>query len=201
MSNFHVTCCIMFLKFPKIYIFLQFCADVTNKSKYVEAVYIYASEVLHWAFLEIDIVYFTMIYCHISIWSWISIFWYLISMNCGSEHYKPYHFLKEYITNFQMNIYLHIKCFGSLRFLWDICLKMKKMHYFCQFKDHNSGRKYGNLTNDPNFSSSFWALSVYHILCNCKFSFIWSILVCKIPEFWTKDTNFRHTIIFFLKNE
>ena len=27
--------------------FLQFCADVTKKSKYVETIYIYASEGLH----------------------------------------------------------------------------------------------------------------------------------------------------------
>ena len=32
------------------------------------------------------------------------------------------------------------------------------MHFFGQFKDHNSGRKHGNQTNDPIFSSTFSAL-------------------------------------------
>ena len=32
------------------------------------------------------------------------------------------------------------------------------MHFFGQFKDHNSGRKHGNQTNDPIFSFTFSAL-------------------------------------------
>ena len=35
---------------------------------------------------------------------------------------------------------------------------MQKIYFFRQFKDHNSGRKHGNKTNDPIFSSTFSAL-------------------------------------------
>ena len=44
------------------------------------------------------------------------------------------------------------------------------MYNFRPFKDHNSGKKKGNLTNDPIFWFTFWALSV----CDIHFC-IWKI--------------------------
>ena len=63
-------------------------------------------------------------------------------MNGGSDPYKPYHFLKESNENFQMHIY--VNCFNRLRFLAEVSTKLQKMHFFGQFKNHNSGRKHGN---------------------------------------------------------
>ena len=59
------------------------------------------------------------------------------------------------------------------------------MHFFGQFKDHNSGRKHENQTNDPIFSSTFSALFVIFIFiiqngqnsfsCGPPFGLFWSV--------------------------
>ena len=54
---------VMVLKLSKKTQFLQFCADLSKKSKYIKGIYIYASERSRCAFSEIGIVYYTMIYC------------------------------------------------------------------------------------------------------------------------------------------
>ena len=56
------------------------------------------------------------------------------------------------------SIYIYVNCFNRLRFLAEVSTKLQKMHFFGQFKDHNSGRKHGNQTNDPIFSFTFFAL-------------------------------------------
>ena len=53
----------MVLKISKKVHFLQYCADLSKKSKPIEAVYIYASERSRYALSENGIVYFAMIYC------------------------------------------------------------------------------------------------------------------------------------------
>ena len=53
---------------------------------------------------------------------------------------------------------IYVNCFNRLRFLAEISTKLQKMHFFGQFKEYNSGRKHGNQTNDPIFSSTFSAL-------------------------------------------
>ena len=53
----------MILKMSKKVHFLQYCADLSKKSKSIEAVYIYASERSRYALSENGIVYFAMIYC------------------------------------------------------------------------------------------------------------------------------------------
>ena len=53
----------MVLKISKKVHFLQYCADLSKKSKSIEAVYIYASERSRYALSENGIVYFAMIYC------------------------------------------------------------------------------------------------------------------------------------------
>ena len=80
------------------------------------------------------------------------------------------------------------------------------MHFFRQFKDHNSGKENENYKNDPIFSSTFSALPA----CNIHFwiwkylklfsiSFVWSILICKIPQFFAKSYWFGQLIILFQK--
>ena len=43
-----------------------------------------------------------------------------------------------------------VNCFNTLRFLAETSTKLQKMHFFGQFKDHNSGRKYGNYSLGQN---------------------------------------------------
>ena len=92
-------------------------------------------------------------------------------MNGGSDGYKnPIIFSKTVIKTFRS---IYINCFNRLRFLAEVCTKLWKMHFFGQFKDHNSGRKHGNQTDDPSFSSTFSALlfqNQYPIFCCPPFS-------------------------------
>ena len=53
---------------------------------------------------------------------------------------------------------IYVNCFNRLRCLAEISTKLQKMHFFGQFKEYNSGRKHGNQTNYPIFSSIFSAL-------------------------------------------
>ena len=43
--------------------FLQFCADLSKKSKSVKAIYINASESPHYTLSENGVVYYAMTYC------------------------------------------------------------------------------------------------------------------------------------------
>ena len=53
----------MVLKLSKKCIFLQFYADLSEKSKSIEAIYIYASERSLYALSENGIVYYALTYC------------------------------------------------------------------------------------------------------------------------------------------
>ena len=73
-----------------------------------------------------------------------------------------------------------------------------------QFMGHGSGRKYGNSTNDPIFSSTFYTLIACEIISefekNSKFmSCLWSILACKVPQFLARSYQFGQLIILFQK--
>ena len=50
-------------------------------------------------------------------------------------------FWKTVIRTFRS---IYVNCFNRLRFLAEVSTKLQKMHFFGQFKDHNSGRKHGN---------------------------------------------------------
>ena len=63
---------------------------------------------------------------------------------------------------------IYVNYFNGLRFLAKINTKFQKMQILRQFKDHNSGCKYGNSTNDSIFLSAFSTLS----FCNIHFC-IW----------------------------
>ena len=88
--------------------------------------------------------------------------------------------------------WIEMNCFNIFRFIGEVRENLLKMHYFGQLKDHNSGKKKWNWTNDPIFF-------IYFLSSNCLwYSFLYlkiakihlhgvlllSILVCKIPEFW-----------------
>ena len=79
---------------------------------------------------------------------------------------------------------IYINCYRNLKFFADISKKLKKGHSFWQFKDHNSGAKYENKTNNPIcFSSpnclrtSFLHLKIFNI--HFHGVPLWSILVSK----------------------
>ena len=63
---------VMVIKLPKTVKFLQFCAELSKKSKSIKAIYIHASERSRYALSENGIFYYTMIYCFgdIRVWSW-----------------------------------------------------------------------------------------------------------------------------------
>ena len=70
------------------------------------------------------------------------------------------------------------------------------MHFFRQFKDHNPGRKHGNSTNDPIFSSTISTLTINNIsefekaqnslTCGSPFGSFWPV---KYLNFWPKATD------------
>ena len=86
---------------------------------------------------------------------------------------------------------IEINCLNIFRFLAEVNTNLLRMHYFGQFKDHNSGKIKGNYKNDPIFF-------IYFLISNCQwYSFLHlkiakthfhgvllsSILFGKIPEF------------------
>ena len=52
--------------------------------------------------------------------------------------------------------YINVNCFNILRFFVEVSSKLQRMHFFRQFKDHNSGTEHGNYTNDPVFFIYFF---------------------------------------------
>ena len=54
---------VMVLKLSKKVQFLQFCAELSKKSKSIKTIYIYASESSRCALSENGIVYYAMTYC------------------------------------------------------------------------------------------------------------------------------------------
>ena len=53
----------MVLKLSKKVHFMQFCADLSKKSRSVKTIYTYASERSHYALSENGFVYYAMTYC------------------------------------------------------------------------------------------------------------------------------------------
>ena len=49
---------------------------------------------------------------------------------------------------------MYINCY-SLRLFADISKELQKGHNFWQIKDHNSGRRYENKSNEASFFNSF----------------------------------------------
>ena len=94
---------------------------------------------------------------------------------------------------------IYVNSLDRLRFLDEVRTKFQKIHFIGQFQDHNSGRKHGNQTNDPMFSSNFSLLTVcniyfvylktvkvhFHVVLPLVHSF-WSITM---PQFWAKATD------------
>ena len=101
-----------------------------------------------------------------AIWSDIKIltvfFDFLIANISWTVAQTPIRHIIFWITVIKTSRSMHVNCFNPLRFLAEVSTKLQKIYFFGQFKDHNSGRKHRNL---------------------------WSILVCKISQFWAKTND------------
>ena len=146
---------VMILKLSKKVHFFNFVLTSAKKSKYVKAIYIYASETSRYALSENVIVYYAMTSCFedISVWNrrtllnfcWVSIVFDIlianISWTVAQTPINHIIFWKTVIKTFRS---IYVNCFNILRFLAEVSTKLQKIHFFGQFKDYNSGRKHGN---------------------------------------------------------
>ena len=171
---------VMVLKLSKKVHFLQFCADLSKKSKSIKAIYIYASERSRYALSENGIVYYAMTYCFgdISVWSrrillnfcWVSIFFDVLIVNISwTVAQTPINhsiFWKSVMRTFRC---IYVNCFNRLRFLAEVTTNCKK----CTFLDIlRTITQEGNMETrqmTPFFSSTFSVLTV----CNINFC-IWN---------------------------
>ena len=116
------------LNCPKKCIFCNFVVTSGRNLSLWKQIYIYASESSHYTLSQKDMVYRDMSHPNISetVRHTIinnTIFWKYVT--------RPFR-------------YIRVNCFNRIRFLADVSTKLKKMNFFRQFKDHNSGRKHGN---------------------------------------------------------
>ena len=115
-------------------------------------------------------------------------------MNVYSDPYKQYHFLKECNENFQMQ---YVNCFNKIRFLAEVSTKLQKMHFLYNLRTMTQEENMKTREMTSFFSCTFSALNIcnthFAIWKYSKFLFmrspLWSILVCKIPQFWAKSIN------------
>ena len=126
---------VMVLKLSKKVHFLQFCADLSKKSKSIKAIYIYASERSRYALSENGIVYCAMTYYFgdISVWSrrillnfcWVSIFFDVLIVNISwTVAQTPINhsiFWKSVMRTFRC---IYVNCFNRLRFLAEVSTKL-----------------------------------------------------------------------------
>ena len=145
---------VMVLTLSKKVQFLQFWADLSKKSRSIKAIYMHASGSSCYALSENGIFYYAITYCFrdISIWNWrmlnfcwVSIFFDILIANISwtvAQTPKNHSiFWKSVMRTFRC---IYVNCFNRLRFLAEVSTKLQKMHFFRQFKDHNSGREHGN---------------------------------------------------------
>ena len=132
---------VMVLKLSKKVHFLQFCADLSNKSRFIKAIYIYASERSRYALSEIGVVYYAMTYCFrgMSVWSrsilknfcWVSIFSDILISNISwMVAQTPINhsiFWKSVMRTFRC---IYVNCFNNLAFLLRSAENYKEFNFF-----------------------------------------------------------------------
>ena len=157
MSSFHVPLLSYApqIVFKKCIVSNFVLTSARNLSNFIKAIYIFASERSCYALSENGIVYCAMAYYlgEISVWSrrillnfcWVSIFFDILIANISwTVAQTPINysiFWKSVMRTFRC---IYVNCFNRLRFLAEVSTKLQKMHFFRQFKDHNSGREHGN---------------------------------------------------------
>ena len=100
---------------------------------------------------------------------------------------------------------IYVNCLNRLRFLAEVSTKLQKMHFLDNLKTITQEDNMETRQMTLFFSSTFSNLTVcnihFWIWKNSKFIFmwspLWSILVCKIPQFLAKSYRFRQLITLF----
>ena len=126
---------VMVCKLSKKVHFLQFCADLSKKSKSIKAIYIYASERSRYALSENGIVYYAVTYYFGNIrvssrrillnFCWVSIFFDILIANISwivaQTPINHIIFWKSVMRTFRC---IYVNCFNRLRFLAEISTKL-----------------------------------------------------------------------------
>ena len=126
---------VMVVKFSKKVHFLQFCADLSKKSRSIKVIYIYASERSRYILSENGIVYCAMTYYFgdISVWSrrgllnfsWVSIFFGIliltISWTLPQTTINHKIFWKSAVRTSRC---IYVNCFNRFRFLTEVSTKL-----------------------------------------------------------------------------
>ena len=102
-------------------------------------------------------------------------------------------FWKTVIKTFRS---IYVNCFNTLRFLAEVSTKLQKMHFLDNLRTITQEGSTETRQMTP-FLSTFSDLTVcnihYYIWKWSKFIFLWSslwsLLICKIPQFWAKATD------------
>ena len=120
--------------------FLQFCVDLSKKSKFIKVIYIYASKMSRYALSENGIVYYALTYCFGDIWVWnrrilINFCWISISFDVlivniswtvAQTPINHIIFWKSVMRTFRS---VFVNLFNRLRFLAEVSTKLQKMHF------------------------------------------------------------------------
>ena len=191
--------------------FLQFCADLSKKSKSVKAIYIYVPESSHYNLSEN-----AMIYRGLSHRSWDISNLNIrkgadsaeIPQNTPTSNTHTSETVSHSIinnTNFWKCVTrpfrcIYVNCFNRLRFLAEISTNLQKIHFLDNLRTITQEGSMETKQMTSFFSSTFSNLFVIFIseFENAQNSFsCWSILVCKIPQFLAKSYRFRQLITLF----
>ena len=125
-------------------------------------------------------------------WQFFFIFWLLIWM-VAQTLIRHVIFWQTAIKTFRS---IYVNCFNTLRFPAEVRTKLLKMHFLDNLRaiTQEGSTETRQMTH---FLSTFLTLTVcnihFYIWKWSKFIFLWSplwsILVCKIPQFWAKATD------------
>ena len=155
---------VMVCKLSKKVQFLQFCADLSKKSKSVEAIYIYASESFHYILSEN-----AMIYRGLSQKKMLT--WQKFLKNSSTSNTHTIETVSHSIIN-NINFWkcitrpfrcIYVNCLNRLRFLAEVSTKLQKMHFLDNLRTINQERNMETRQMTPFFSSTFSNLFVIFI--------------------------------------
>ena len=121
-------------------------------------------------------------------------------MNCCSDPYKKYYFLREHDEVFQMDR----NCFNRFRYLGEVRTNLQKCTILGNLRTITQEGKKETKQLTPFFIlslSSNCSLIFTFVFENCQNSFSWrlphwSILVCKVPEFWRWNIGDQNFVLF-----
>ena len=155
-----MTICLVFMflswvivcKWSKKVHFLQFCAELSKKSKSVEAIFIDASEISHYTLSKM--LWFIAVGATVYEILAIKLTKKMLTQQNFSIISTSNTDISETVRNSILNNTIlwkcvtkpsrcvYVNCFNRHRF--EVSTKLQKMLFFRQFKDHNSGTEHGN---------------------------------------------------------